>query len=173
MNTRQTGFTETDSPAILLVQVALTEWNQQQEKLGKLIDALTNVQLAKTIAPGRNSGIWILGHLTAVNDGMFPLFGFRKKLYPKLKELFIDNSDGAALNYPSASALRAYWNAVNNKLNLYFSTMTIEDWIEKHAAVAAEEFKQCPHLNKISMLMKRTQHMAYHAGQLILLKQSF
>ena len=57
----------------LLVRSVLDAWNSRIEAADKLFSALTDEQLQQEIAPGRNRGVYLLGHLTAVHDKMLPL----------------------------------------------------------------------------------------------------
>ena len=41
----------------LIVDMALKAWESQNKQLVKLINSLTDEQLAKEIAPGRNTGV--------------------------------------------------------------------------------------------------------------------
>ena len=70
----------------LFVKMALDAWNIQIDRTTKLFNALTDNQLKQEVAPGRNSGIYLLGHLTAVHDALFPLLDLGEKLYPELDE---------------------------------------------------------------------------------------
>nr|MBP6687382.1 DinB family protein [Lacibacter sp.] len=51
----------------LVVKMAISAWESQNKQLNKLIVALTDEQLQKEIAPGRNTGVYLLGHLIAVS----------------------------------------------------------------------------------------------------------
>ena len=71
-------FNNNINPA-LFVTMALSNWDLQNDRLQKVLTELTNEQLAGHTAPGRNTGRYLLGHLTAVHDAMLPLLGFRDK----------------------------------------------------------------------------------------------
>ena len=77
--------------------MAVTAWKTQNERVDKLLDKLSDDQLRGDIAPGKNSGAYLLGHLTAVNDNLLPLFGFSDKLYPELQNIFLTNPDKSGL----------------------------------------------------------------------------
>ena len=51
----------------LVVKMAITAWRTQNDRVNKILDKLSDEQLAKDIAPGKNSGTYLLGHLAAVN----------------------------------------------------------------------------------------------------------
>ncbi|HVK46627.1 MAG TPA: DinB family protein [Pseudobacter sp.] len=160
--------TNTDQ-AELLVKTVIHNWNLQNQRLDSLLEQLSDEDLARETAPGRNTGNWLLGHLTAVNDGMLPLLGLREKLYPWLQLIFIDNSDKSGLEFPPTADLRKFRKDVNAALTEYFNTMQVQDWTDRHQAVTEEDFQKEPHRNKIGMLINRTAHLSYHLGQLIYL----
>lgn len=162
---------DTNTPQLnLLVKMTLTAWDAQNNYLIKLIDSLTDEQLLKEIAPGRNTGIYLLGHLIAVSDAMIPLLGFGERLFPALDELFIKNPDKSGLVMPGVLELKENLAAVNAKLQAAFQKATVDEWLSKHAAVSAEDFAIEPHRNKLNVIISRTNHMANHIGQMLLLK---
>jgi len=70
------------------IKIIVTAWQGQNKKLDDLIAKLSDHQWNTETAPGRNTGIYLLGHLTAVNDGMIGILGFGEKLHPELEEVF-------------------------------------------------------------------------------------
>lgn len=154
----------------LVVKMALSAWESQNKYLTKLIESLSDDQLMKEIAPGRNTGIYLLGHLIAVSDALFPLLGFSDRLYPELDEVFIKNPDKSGLPMPTIAELKEKLETVNAKLETVFQTTSVDEWLERHTAVSAEDFANEPHRNKLNVLLNRTGHMANHIGQMLLLK---
>ena len=150
----------------LTVQSIVTAWQGQNKKLDGMITKYTDEQWMKETAPGRNTGIYLLGHLTAVNDGLLSILGFSDKLYPQLENVFLFNPDKAGLEMPSITELKACWHKVNTNLDAYISKMQPEDWFTKHSKVSEEDFAKEPHRNKLSVLITRTVHQSYHIGQL-------
>ena len=69
--------------------MTLTAWDAQNNYLSKLLGALSDEQLSREIAPGKNTGTYLLGHLVAVSDAMLPLLGFGDRLFPALENVFI------------------------------------------------------------------------------------
>lgn len=154
----------------LVIKMAISAWESQNKQLTKLLDALTDEQLQKEIAPGRNTGVYLLGHLIAVSDALFPLLGFSERLYPELDEVFIKNPDKSGLAMPSVAELREKLQAVNAKLATVLDTTDTDEWLDRHTAVSPEDFANEPHRNKLNVLINRTGHMANHLGQMLLLK---
>jgi len=155
----------------LLVKSVLDSWYSHVSRVDNLLDTLTDEKLQNEVAPGRNRGIYLLGHLTAVHDRMLPLFNFEKHHYGQLDEIFITSSDKAAKEMPSAADLRLYWKDVNETLAKHFKTLQPEDWFKKHSSVSDEDFAKEPHRNRLNVLVSRTNHLAYHLGQLIFLNK--
>jgi hypothetical protein len=153
----------------LLVKMILMAWDAQNNYFKKLISSLTDEQLAKEIAPGKNTGVYLLGHLIAVSDGMLPLLGFGDRLFPEMEEVFIKNPDKSTQAFPSVDELKLRLEAVNAKLNSRFVSTDVDEWFRRHTAVSSEDFVKEPHRNKLNVVINRTGHMAYHIGQLRLI----
>lgn len=160
-----------DTQQALFVKMALDAWNIQSSRTDKFIQSLSDQTLTEETAPDRNTGTYLLGHLTAVHDAMIPLLGLGEKLYPQLETIFLKNPDKSGLEKPAIGDLRLYWNTVQVTLVNYFNQLTAEDWFKKHATISHEDFLKEPHRNKLSVLINRTNHLAYHLGQLAYLKK--
>lgn len=153
-----------------IVKMIFDRWNGALKNWDGLLNSMTDETLQKEIAPGKNRGIYLLGHLIAVHDEMLLLLDMGPKLYPELHEPFLKLADKAATQIPSAAELRSCWTNQCETLQQKFSKMKPEDWFEKHTAVSAEEFVKEPHRNKLNIILTRTTHLTYHTGQLALLK---
>lgn len=162
----------TTTQSDLLVKMALMAWEAQNNYLNKLISSLTDEQLANEIVPGRNTGVYLLGHLIAVSDSLLPLLDFGDRLFPEMEEVFLKNPDKSGLSVPSVVELKRRLEAVNAKLNSHFQTTDVNGWLSRHMSVSIEDFAKEPHRNKLNVLINRTSHMANHVGQMILLKGS-
>lgn len=166
-----TNIIETNTHALLelSVKVAISNWELQNARLNGLLSKLTDEQLLEQTAPGRNSGVYLLGHLTAVSDGMFTFLELGERLYPQLDHIFIKNADTSGIEKPSIVELKEYWNKVNTLLKQKMDSMKAGDWFTKHSAISAEDFEKEPHRNKLNILINRTNHQSYHLGQLVYL----
>jgi hypothetical protein len=102
---------------------------------------------------------------------MLPLFSLGEKLYPELEEPFIKNPDSAGFKMPAIKDLRERWTAIHSKLSEAFNAMTAEQWLQRHTAMTDEDLQREPHRNKLSVLMSRTSHVAYHLGQLMFIRR--
>jgi hypothetical protein len=157
------------STTTLFIKMVIDRWNGSIGNLNKHLDALTDEQLLKEIAPGKNRGIYILGHLIAVHDDMLILLDMGEKLYPELFVPFIKQADKVATQTPTASQLRKMWEMQCNLLQEKFEKMMPEQWFEKHTAVTDEDFAKEGHRNKLNIVITRTSHLQYHIGQIVLL----
>ena len=150
--------------------MALDAWNIQISRTSKLFDSLTDEQLSAEVAPDRNSGIYLLGHLAAVHDAMLPLLRVGQKLRPEMEEVFVKKPDRSGQEKPPVAELRKYWAQVNETLAASFGRLTAGEWFERHAAISEEDFQKEPHRNRLNLVMNRTAHLANHLGQLTFLK---
>ena len=151
--------------------MTLMAWETQNTRVNKLLDQLSDEQLYTETAPGRNRGIYLLGHLAAVSDGIIPLLGLGEKKYPELEKIFITAADKSDLKLPSVAELKKCWNDVNTTLSHHFTQIQPDEWFTKHTAVSQDDFAKEPYRNKLNILINRTNHQSYHLGQLIYLKQ--
>lgn len=154
----------------LAVKMVLDRWYGSIKNFDTILNSLTDEQLEKEIAPNKNRGIYLLGHLVAVHDDMIRLLDFGDKLYPELFEPFIKSPDKAIAEIPSTKELKTFWNNHNVVLSQKMNSLSAEDWFQKHTAVTAEDFAKEPHRNKLNIIITRTSHLQYHTGQLALLK---
>lgn len=154
---------------VLFVKMALDAWNSELKYTNALLDQLSDAQLMREVSPGRNRGIYLLGHLTAVHDQVLPLLRFREKLHPELYGPFHDEPDGAGAELPPIAQLRAQWKEVNEALLKHMMGLAPEEWFTRHANISEADFPKEPHRNRLNVLLSRTNHLAYHRGQMVLL----
>jgi len=164
----------TETPQITMertvfIKMALDAWNNYTEKTNKLISKLSDDQLKSDTAPGRNSGVYLFGHLIAVHDSLFTILGLGERLYPQLDEAFLENPDKSGFSMPSIAELKEYWNTVNTRLTAHFGRLSEEEWFTRHNRVSEADFEKEPHRNKLNIIINRTNHMSYHLGQMIYL----
>ena len=150
--------------------MVFNRWNTSLKSCDNLLNTLTDDALQKQIAPNKNRGIYLLGHLIAVHDDMLILLDMGEKVYPELYEPFIKLADDLDTKMPSILELRTYWTNQCEILKQKFDALTTNQWFDKHTAVSQEEFEKEPHRNKLNIIITRTSHLQYHIGQLVLLK---
>jgi DinB superfamily len=154
----------------LLIKMIFDRWEALLKNADGIINTLTDEQLLNEIAPGKNRGVYLLGHMIAVHDDMLPLLSLGEKQHAELFEIFLKSPDKSVEVIPSVQKLREVWKNQLEVIAPKLKSITAEQWFEKHSAVSAEDFSKEPHRNKLNILITRTTHLAYHVGQLILLK---
>lgn len=153
----------------LFIKMAVDSWNGQVVATSKLFDQLTDEQLMEQVSPGKNRGIYLLGHLVSVHDKMLSLLLLGEELYPELYEVFVKSPDGAVAELPGVAQLRQQWTEVNGKLATHFAQLSAADWLGRHANISEEDLAKEPHRNRLNVLLSRTNHLSNHRGQLALL----
>ena len=154
----------------VLSSAALNSWKLVIDRFSKDVEPLSDEQLQQRVAPGRNRLLYLVGHLTAVHDRLFPLLSLGEPLHPELEAAYITNPDGALSDPLSAADLKNAWTEVNARLTAAFEKFTPEEWVQKHTALSDEDFAKDPMRNRLAVVLSRTNHVAFHLGQAILAK---
>lgn len=152
------------------VKMILDRWNGAIKSFDSLINTIPDETLKKEVAPNKNRGVYLLGHMVAEHDLLLRMLDMGEKLYPELEEPFIKQADKVATETPSIATLRSFWTKQYEVIKQKFDTMKTEDWFEKHTSVSTEDFEKQPHRNKLNIIVTRTSHLQHHIGQLSLLK---
>ena len=148
-----------------LIDSALRNWRSNVDRAGKLFGKFSEEQLLQEVAPGRNRGIYLWGHLTAFNDALIPLLGLGARIHPELDLMYVSNPDRTVPTILSGEDLQIIWQETSQILWTGFSKVSLADWLQKHGAVSEEDFLREPHRNRFTVLLGRTAHIAYHLGQ--------
>lgn len=151
----------------LFALTAVNSWKQTLDRLDKGFATLSDDDLQREVAPGKNRIYYLLGHLTAVHDRLLPMLFLGERLHPELDEDFLSHPDRSRPDRVSAADLRRAWSEVNARLTAAFEATAPADWLLRHASVSAEDFAREPHRNRLAVLLSRTTHAGFHAGQLI------
>ncbi len=122
----------------LSVQVAINSWRLVVERANKIFSNRTEDEFLKKVAPGKNRLIYLLGHLTAIQQ------------------------------LPAAAELRKYWDEGNGKLLAQFATLSADEWLQRHYAMSEEDYAKDPTRNRLAVLLSRANHLSYHLGQIAL-----
>ena len=93
------------------------------------------------------------------------MLGLGNRLHPELDAAFLTAADKAVGALPLATEIKGHWGEVNGRLLAGFDSLTASDWGQKHTAVSEEDFAANPLRNRLSVLLSRTNHLAYHLGQ--------
>jgi hypothetical protein len=158
--------TTTNTEKELFIKMVLSNWELQIGRMNNLLDKLSDEELSAQTASGRNTGVYLLGHLAAVSDGLFIFLGLGEKLNPAMDDIFLRNPDNSGIEKPSTAELKEYWNKVNAVLADKISQIQPDEWFNRHTAVSEEDFAKEPHRNKLNIIINRTNHLSYHLGQL-------
>jgi hypothetical protein len=153
----------------VMIKMVLSYWQVVNRRVSDLFNKLSDEELSTETAPGRNTGVYLLGHLTAVHDAMFPILGFGERQYPNLYEVFVENPDKSGLEKSSASFLRESWTTVTTSLQAHIDATQPNEWFKRHNSVSEEDFAKEPQRNKLNIIINRTNHLSTHLGQLIYL----
>ena len=153
----------------LFIKMVIAEWDKQNNNFAKFLASASDEKLAKEISTGKNTGIYLVGHLIAISDAMLPLLGFGDKLFPHLENTFITMPDKSGFKMPSLAELNEQLAKVNSELSRHIRSTAPADWFKRHMSVSDEDFAKEPHRNKLNVIINRSNHMSYHLGQLALL----
>jgi hypothetical protein len=159
------------TPQEITVKMTLHSWDTQVSRAAKVFDSLNDEELWQEISPGRNRGVYLLGHLIVVNDGLFKIFALGERLHTDWDDAFLRNPDKSGIDFPTTLVLRQAWTEVHNKLSEQFQNLSAEAWFQRHQTMTDEDFSKDPARNKLSVLLNRTAHLAYHLGQVALIKK--
>ena len=152
----------------LTVTIILASWKNTVGRADKVFSELTERQFLQEVAPGRNRILYLLGHLTAVHDGLHTILGLGERLHSELDGIFISRPDKETEPLPSISELTKYWREVNSSLSEKFGRLLPEEWLQRHMAMSEEDYAKDPTRNRLSVLLSRTNHLSYHLGQVML-----
>jgi hypothetical protein len=154
----------------LFVQIALHSWNTQITRAEKVFNDYSDSDFLKQIALGKNRIIYLYGHLAVYHDLLKETLGLGKSKYASLAPLFLQNPDNQESELPSIEELKAIWNEVHGDLKELFNNMAPEDWFKRHNAMTDADFEKDPSRNRLSVILNRANHLAYHLGQVVLVK---
>ena len=158
--------TTTNIEKELFIKMVLSNWELQIGRMNNLLSKLSDEELSAQTAPGRNTGVYLLGHLAAVSDGLFTFLGVGERLNPAMDDIFLRKPDNSGIEKPSIVELKEYWNKVNALLADKIGQIQPDVWFTRHTAVSEEDFVKEPHRNKLNIIINRTNHLSYHLGQL-------
>lgn len=160
-------MTQPDARSLdLFAQTVVASWKQNLDRLDVLFAAVSDDDLQKPIAPGKNRLFYLLGHMAAVHDRMLPLLRLGARLHPELDQAFLVDPDGTAPDTVSAAALRTAWKDVNSTLTAAMEALPAAAWLERHEAVSADDFAKEPLRNRLAVLLSRSAHVQFHTGQI-------
>ena len=155
----------------LMAKMVLNTWHSTIKRADAHFDSLSDEQMNNEIAPNRNRGVYLLGHLAAVHDMMLPLLNLGESKFPELTSSFIRTPDNPNNDKFTVSEVRNYWKTVNANLDKQFDHLSSEEWFKKHNSISEEDFVKEPQRNRLNVIISRTNHLSYHLGQLAFVKK--
>ena len=153
----------------IVVKRFYEQWKDAAGWTTKYLNWLNDEELAFEVAPGRNHGIWILGHLIQSEDDLARYLGRGDCQFPEYEKLFSMKSKLLPISeYPPAAVLREHWLTALKRNDAILQTMTDEEWDQPHSfmnSTSEDDF----YGTKGSCIFHWTMHMMYHNGQLAIL----
>ena len=153
----------------IAIQIAVNQWELTVNIGTKNLNQLSDTSLDQQVAPGKNTGKYIIGHLIAINDAMPELLGIGESVHPELVQTYIKQPDGSADNPKTVHQLRELWTETHDRVTNIIKGLPAEDWLARHNAMTDNEYTKNPLRNRLSLLTSRINHFSYHIGQLRLL----
>lgn len=90
----------------LFLKMILDRWDASLKNFDSLLNTLDDATMQKEVAPGKNRGIYVLGHMVAVHDDMLVLLAMGERKYPALQEPFLKSPDKAVADIPAVADLK-------------------------------------------------------------------
>src|SRR5690349_2748735 len=84
------------------------------------------------VAPGKNSGVYQSGHLTAMHDALFRIIRMCREIFPEYADIFLWSPDKTVADLPSLEEIKQWWLNVNIQLKKCFSQIHTNEWYERH-----------------------------------------
>ncbi|HMS64085.1 MAG TPA: DinB family protein [Ignavibacteria bacterium] len=132
------------------------------------INALDDKELEMELSPGKNHGVWILGHLIASDDDFSVYMGKGELLFPEYSELFGQGSKLKKVSeYPEVSKLREQWMTVFEKNKKIYVNLRDEEFEEIPENMDEDGMNYFTSKGKVIMAWQL--HQMYHGGQLSVL----
>src|SRR5260221_8460524 len=117
-----------------------------------MFSSMSDDELQREVAPGRNRVLYLMGHLTASHDRMLPMLGLGERLHPELDDAFVTNPDRVTTDRVAPKAVRLAWSEVNARLTEAMAALPPQEWLKKHNAISDEDFANEPLRNRLSVL---------------------
>lgn len=153
----------------IIIKQLLTQWDKDVTALTQVFEKLGADNAYTELAPGKNTVIYLLGHMVAVHDRLIEALDAGERSHTQLDEPFLREADGKA-GYPDYNGLLSDWKEVSARVSGIFAKQSVPDWLSKHHYVSEADFAKEPHRNRLAILVSRLTHMSTHLGQLKLIK---
>jgi hypothetical protein len=136
------------------------------------LDQLTDEELRSDIIPGKNHGVWILGHLVASDDTLSEYLGYGPTLFPETQRYAQGQPMLPVDECKPPTVLRDEWKQVCAKNEAIYQKLTDAELDEPHAFLEGDPEKDY-FKTKQGVIINWSLHQVHHAGQLALLLAKF
>ena len=96
------------------------------------LNALSERDIKQELSPGKNHGVWILGHLIVSDDDFSLYMDKGDLLFPEYREIF---AQGSKLlkpeQYPADSLMREQWKQVIKKNKIIYESLNDNEFNEE------------------------------------------
>lgn len=132
-----------------------------------ILSRIPDDDLKKEISPGKNHGIWLLGHIITCEDDFALLMGKGEITYPDYQKMFGEGTKPLSHdNYTPISEMRGRWKEMVEKNKKIYSELNDDVLKEPHAQLK-DENDFCK--TKEDICVHWQVHLMYHVGQLSVL----
>jgi hypothetical protein len=152
-----------------IINQLLTQWNKDVSAMTQVFENLGAARAYTEVAQGRNTVIYLLGHMVAVHDRLIEALDAGERTHTQLDEPFLKEADRKT-GYPDYDRLLSDWKEVNIRVSGIFAQQSVSDWLGRHHYVSESDFAKEPHRNRLAILVSRLTHMSTHLGQLKLIR---
>ncbi len=126
-----------------------------------------NTVLSREIAPGKNHGVWLLGHLVVSDDDIGLYLETHERQFPELVELFGNSSKCEAIEtYPEPEYLLACWEKVCEQTLQAYDKLKDSDLEQPHGRLNGKSVDEDFFGTKQNVLLHWLNHQLYHVGQI-------
>jgi len=135
------------------------------EWVNGIIEPLSDEEFKMELSPGKNNGVWLLGHLIVSDDDFSEFMGKGEAIFPQYIIFFGQGSKILpAESYPPVTELKDAWKKVCDKNRKIYSGLSDDELQQPHALV--KDFDIDYFKTKERVIMAWHLHQLYHAGQL-------
>lgn len=147
------------------------QYDSMADWVGMNIAPLSDEEFRWELSPGKNHGVWLLGHLITSDDDFSLFMGRGEMLYPEYPAIFGEGSKLQPVeNYPDVSLLKEQWKNVVRKNKKVYAELKDAELDERHGLIKSDEdFEKDFFKTKFGVITHWQLHQMYHAGQLSVL----
>lgn len=141
------------------------QYDMMLEWVDGFLNSLSDDDFKTELAPGKNHGVWLFGHIIVCDDDFSVYMGKGELLYPEIAEVFAQGSKLMPVEkYPPVKELKDQWKKVCEKNKKIYSELIDKELSEPHAMV--KDFETDYFKTKERVVIAWQFHQVYHAGQL-------